>query len=106
MTRSTTDVPVQARRAEKGGADALLRARIEVAQKALERGRILTGRKTHRVSGRIDPGLVRAAMERSGIKAETALVEAALTLLAEPDDYALWLISQRGQLDKDFELAI
>jgi hypothetical protein len=93
-------------RAAKSSADELVRARIEVAQRALQRDRLLTGKKTHRVSGRIDPGLVRAAMERSGIRSETALVEAALTLLAEPDDYALWLISQRGQLDKEFELAL
>jgi Arc/MetJ family transcription regulator len=106
MTRSATHKRTRSPRAARGGSDELLRARIEVAHKALERDRILTGRKTHRVSGRIDPGLIRAAMERSGIKAETALVEAALTLLAEPDDYALWLISQRGQLDKDFELVL
>lgn len=106
MTRSAADTLTRPRRAARRGADELLRARIESARNALERDRVLTGKKTHRMSGRVDPGLVRAAMERSGIKGETALIEAALTLMAEPDDYALWLISQRGQLDRDFELVL
>ena len=106
MPRSVADTLTQARRAGCRGGDKLLRARIEAARNALERDQILTGKKTYRMSGRIDPGLVHAAMKRSGIKRETVLIEAALALMAEPDDYAHWLISQRGQLDKDFELVL
>jgi hypothetical protein len=83
-----------------------LEARLEFAREALVGSGRLTGRRTRKIGARLDPGLVEAAMQRSGIESETALLEAALTLLAEPDDFGVWLVGQRGKLDKDFELAL
>jgi hypothetical protein len=87
-------------------ADNMIRERIAFAQRSLEEAGRLTGEKTRRISARLDPGLVEAAMDRTGITSETALLEAALAMMAEPDDFGAWLISQRGKLDEDFELAI
>jgi hypothetical protein len=84
--------------------DRLLASRIDFARNALAESGQLTGRRTRRIGARVDPGLVEAAMQRAGIDSETALIEAALTLLAEPDDFGQWLVSQRGTLDEDFEL--
>ena len=87
-------------------ADALVQERIKHALSALKTSGRMSGQRTRRVSARLDPGLLAAAMERTGITSETALLEAALAVLAEPDDFGSWLISQRDALDKDFELAL
>lgn len=84
----------------------LLHARIAFAHGALAESGRLTGKRSRKIGARVDPGLIAAAMERTGIESETALLEAALTLLAEPDDFGAWLISQRGSLDEDFKLAL
>jgi hypothetical protein len=86
--------------------DKILKARLDFAREALSESGRLTGRRTRRIGARVDPGLIEAAIERTGIASETALLEAALTLLAEPDDFGVWLVSRRGTLDKDFELAL
>jgi hypothetical protein len=84
----------------------ILQARIEFAQQSLREKGCLRGEKTRRVSARLDPGLVEAAMARTGITSETELLEAALAMMAEPDDFGAWLIGQHGRLDRDFELVI
>lgn len=91
---------------EGQGADSLLQDQIRCALEALRRSGRLTGSRSRRITVQIDPGLVAAAMERSGIKSETDLIEAALAVIAEPDDFAAWLISHRGALDRDFTLAL
>lgn len=85
--------------------DKLLKVRLDFARGALAASGRLTGRRSRKIGARVDPALVKAAMQRSGIRSETGLVEAGLTLLAEPDDFGAWLVTQRGTLDKDFKLA-
>lgn len=91
---------------EERGTDRIIQARIAFARQALRDNGRLSGRRTQRVSARLDPGLIKAAKERSGIKGETALLEAALALIAEPDGFWAWMMQQRGKLDEDFELGI
>jgi hypothetical protein len=86
--------------------DKVLKARLDFAHEALAGSGRLTGRRTRKIGARIDPGLIEAAMARSGIESDSALLEAALTLLAEPDDFGVWLLSRRGSLDRDFKLAL
>lgn len=48
--------------------------------------------------------LVSSAKARTGIRSDTELLEVALANLALADDYAEWLLSQRGTLPGDLEL--
>ena len=48
--------------------------------------------------------LVQKAKERTGIKSDTELIEIALANLAVADEYAEWLLSQRGTVNKDVDL--
>ncbi len=48
--------------------------------------------------------LVDKAKANSGAKSDTELLELALAHLATADEYANWLISQRGTIPKDIDL--
>jgi len=48
--------------------------------------------------------LVAQAKRKSGISSDSKLLEAALASLAVADDYADWLISQRGTVDPALDL--
>lgn len=82
-----------------------LHPRVRHALLALERDGMLAGPRTRKLSSRVPPELVKAAMDRSGIDNETDLVTAALAVMAAPDDFGAWLVSQAGRLSEDFELA-
>jgi hypothetical protein len=65
---------------------------------------LLQGTRTHVVRGRMPEALVSSAKARTGIRSDTRLLEVALANLAVADDYAEWLLSQRGTLPGDLEL--
>lgn len=65
---------------------------------------LLQGTRTHMVRGRMPEALVSSAKARTGIRSDTELLEVALANLALADDYAEWLLSQRGTLPRDLEL--
>jgi hypothetical protein len=69
-----------------------------------ERQGLLRGGRTHVVRGRMPEALVSSAKARTGIRSDTKLLEAALANLAVADDYAEWLLSQRGTLPGDIRL--
>jgi len=48
--------------------------------------------------------LVARAKARTGIKSDTNLIQVALANLAVADDYAEWLLSQRGTVPADLDL--
>ncbi|HEX7361480.1 MAG TPA: hypothetical protein VF283_13405 [Bryobacteraceae bacterium] len=48
--------------------------------------------------------LVARAKARTGLKSDTDLIEVALANLAVADDYAEWLLSQRGTVDPNIDL--
>jgi hypothetical protein len=56
------------------------------------------------IRGRMPEGLVAQAKQRTGITSDSKLLEAALASLAVADDYADWLISQRGTIDPALDL--
>ena len=60
--------------------------------------------KTTRISGRVDPELVRRAKARSGITADTDLIEYALASIALEDDFAADFVASRGTVDPDIKL--
>ena len=69
-----------------------------------EREGLLDGRRTQVVRGRMPEALVAQAKKRTGIKSDTHLIELALANIAVGDDYAEWLLSQRGTIDPEVDL--
>jgi hypothetical protein len=67
---------------------------------------LLQGTRTHIVRGRMPEALVSSAKASTGIRSDTKLLEVALANLALADDYAEWLLSQRGTLPRDLDLEI
>jgi hypothetical protein len=65
----------------------------------------LKGSRTERLSARVDPGLIKAARAKTGL-GNSELVNAALAVLAAPDDFGPWFAAQAGRLPKDFELEL
>ena len=85
--------------------DPVMSARIEFALSTLAASGKLKGVRTERLSARVDPGLIKAARAKTGL-GNSELVNAALAVLAAPDDFGPWFAAQAGRLPKDFELEL
>jgi len=70
---------------------------------ARERG-LLSGARTLTVRGRMPSLLVEQAKKKTGIQSDSKLIEAALANIVAADDYADWLLAQRGTVSKDLDL--
>jgi hypothetical protein len=75
----------------------------EILAVAKERG-LLSGSRTHVIRGRMPVGLVEQAKLKSGISSDSKLLEAALANLAVSDEYARWLLAQRGTIAPELDL--
>jgi len=69
-----------------------------------EKEGLLRGERTQVVRGRMPAALVARAKMRTGIASDTDLIEVALANIAVADDYADWLLSRRGAVDREAEL--
>ena len=69
-----------------------------------EQSGLLRGSRTKVIRGRMPQALVARAKARTGIKSDTNLIQVALANLAVADDYAEWLLSQRGTVPADLDL--
>ena len=69
-----------------------------------EREGLLRGERTKVLRGRMPEALVSEAKKRTGIEADTDLIEVALANIAVADDYAEWLLSRRGSVDSGVPL--
>jgi hypothetical protein len=87
-------------------ADPVTSARLTFAVQALTDSGKLAGARTTRLSARVDPGLVKAARLKTGLESDADLVNAALAVIAAPDDFGPWFAAQAGRLPKDFELEL
>jgi hypothetical protein len=96
----------QRRRARHGAVDPVISAKLAFALKTLAENGKLTGTRTRRVSARVDPGLVEAARIKTGLNNDSELINAALAVIAAPDDFGPWFAAQAGRLPKDFELEL
>ena len=94
----------QRRRARHGTVDPVISAKLAFALRTLAENGKLTGTRTRRVSARVDPGLVEAARIKTGLNNDSELINAALAVIAAPDDFGPWFAAQAGRLPKDFEL--
>lgn len=84
--------------------NAVTASRVADALQVLKHEGALRGRRSHRLSARVDPGLLEAARRKLGTGTDTEVVSAALAVLAGGDDFGRWLVSQKGSLPRDFEL--
>jgi hypothetical protein len=75
----------------------------EILTIAQERG-LLSGSRTHVIRGRMPAALIEQAKRKSGIVSDSKLLEAALANLALSDDYAQWLLAQRGTVSPELDL--
>jgi hypothetical protein len=94
------------RRLRKVSADPVVSARLAFAFKTLNENGLLAGAWTKRLSARVDPGLIRAARIKTGLENDSDLVNAALAVIAAPDDFGPWFATQVGRLPMDFELEL
>ena len=94
------------RRARRGAVDPIISAKLAFALKALAEQGKLSGIRTRRMSARVDPGLVKAARMKTGLKTDSELINAALAMIAAPDDFGSWFAAQAGRLPKDFDLEL
>jgi hypothetical protein len=100
-SKRTRGVEKTARRdLSKGSPHGPLREVLAIAE---ERG-LLSGSRTHVLRGRMPVGLVQQAKLKSGISSDSKLLEAALANLAVADDYAQWLLAQRGTINPELDL--
>ncbi len=65
---------------------------------------LLGGEKSERVGGRVTRELLSAAMDKSGIRSQTELLEYALSKVALEDDYGPKLLEMKGSVPDDVEL--
>lgn len=92
----------------RGGrsADPVMSAKLKFAWDALAAEGTLSGARSKRLSARVDPGLIDAARRRTGIGNDSDLVNAALAVIAAPEDFGPWFATQAGRLPRDFELEL
>lgn len=105
-TAASTRGPPRRRRrvAAKLPRDPIVSAKLTFALRALAQGGQLAGARTKRMSARVDPGLLKAAKAKTGLKSDSDLICAALAVIAASDDFGPWFAAQAGRLPKDFEL--
>jgi hypothetical protein len=86
--------------------DPITSARLDFALSTLAASGKLSGARTERLSARVDPGLITAARTKTGLKNDSDLINAALAVIAAPDDFGPWFAAQAGRLPKDFEVEL
>ena len=79
-------------------------SRLSDALSIAEKQGLLSGARTLTVRGRMPLRLVEQAKRKTGIQSDSKLIEAALANIVAADDYADWLLAQRGTVNKDLDL--
>ncbi|MEN3950495.1 hypothetical protein [Iodidimonas sp. SYSU 1G8] len=88
---------------KKPSASAADPSRVDAVLRAAERSGLL-GEKRGRIGGRVSPALVAHAKQRTGIEADTDLIEFALANIALDEGFAEVFRKARGQVDPDLDL--
>jgi hypothetical protein len=95
---------LQSTRGSKRLKPAVSGRRLGDALSIAEQQGLLSGGRTLIVRGRMPSRLVEQAKKKSGIQSDSKLIEAALANIVVADDYADWLLAQRGTVSKDLDL--
>ena len=89
------------KRAVAGTAGLVASSKLRDVMVIAEKEGLLRGERTQVVRGRMPEALVARAKKRTGINSDTDLIEVALANIAVADDYADWLLSRRGSVDRE-----
>jgi hypothetical protein len=79
-------------------------SRLDDALSIAQQQGLLSGARTLTVRGRMPSLLVEQAKKKTGIQSDSKLIEAALANIVVADDYAEWLLAQRGTVSKELDL--
>src|ERR1700732_2044546 len=91
---------LQTTRGSKQLKPAVSSRRLGDALSIAEQQGLLSGGRTLTVRGRMPSLLVQQAKKKTGIQSDSKLIEAALANIAVADEYADWLLAQRGTVSK------
>jgi hypothetical protein len=80
------------------------RRRFGDALSIAEQQGLLSGGRTRTLRGRMPSQLVERAKKKTGIQSDSKLIEAALANIVAEDEYADWLLAQKGTVSKDLDL--
>src|SRR5437016_2887897 len=94
------------RRMLKKTIDRVTSEKLTFAIRRLTEDGALTGARTRRLSARVDPGLIEAARLKTGFSNDSDLINAALAVIAAPDDFGTWFAAQADRLPKEFKLEL
>jgi hypothetical protein len=91
-------------RSSKRAKPAARSRRIDDALSIAGQQGLLSGGRTLTVRGRMPSSLIEQAKKKTGIQSDSKLIEAALANIVVSDEYADWLLAQRGAVSKDLDL--
>jgi hypothetical protein len=78
--------------------------RLSDALSIAEQQGLLSGGRTLTLRGRMPALLVERAKRKTGIQSDSRLIEAALANIVAEDEYADWLLAQKGTVSKELNL--
>lgn len=97
---------LKARQSRRSSVDARRSGKLREVMTIAEKEGLLSGERTQVVRGRMPRALVARAKSRTGIASDTDLIEVALAHIAVADDYADWLLAQRGTIAPEVDLEL
>lgn len=78
--------------------------RLGDALSIAEQQGLLSGGRTLTLRGRMPSQLVARAKKKTGIQSDSKLIEVALANIVAADEYADWLLAQKGTVSKELDL--
>lgn len=104
MAQTASPNPSRPPKRAKSSPSAVSLRRVGDALSIAEQQGFLAGSRTRTVRGRMPSLLVEQAKLKTGIQSDSKLIEAALASVVVEDDYADWLLAQRGTVSKELDL--
>ena len=104
VASARTPLKGSARRDGKNGPFVISKARFEAVMLAARQSGLLSGKKSGRIGGRVNPALVKQAKRQTGIVTDTDLIEFALASIALEDKFAEAFKESRGKVDPGLKL--
>lgn len=103
MSQAKVSEETSAWRVRAVDADRLSKRRIAAVMATADAEGLTSGAKAKRISGRVQPKLHEAAVQRSGLQGNE-LLEYALAKVALEDDFAARLLAREGMVSRDVDL--
>ena len=97
-------VQIQSTRSARQPKQTASSRRLGDALSIAEQQGLLSGGRTLILRGRMPSLLVERAKKKTGIQSDSKLIEAALANIVVEDEYADWLLAQKGTVSRDLDL--